>query len=268
MIQTVEAIVDASGRVRLLGELRVGGPRCAFVTVLDEPAAVPGEPAAWPRRRSRRTGPVLRRTPRGPTFSRRSSVGSVSLLGPVAIQSAAGRLPGRRWPRGLGAVPGYEQCVRRPARQPLVTADFASGGLLVPSVARPGKLFTAHAGLLFRSVGVLTPAAFTRVLSAVLAVPWTATSGSTVASRLYTSIFSSRQTQAAARSARWDGTTQAGSRSEIYYHDRPTTRSRWRCSPKYGRYRRTCGSVSSWPTLGSWPMPTSARVSVISRTTK
>lgn len=45
MIQTVEAIVDASGRVRLLGELRVGGPRRAFVTVLDEPAAVPGEPA-------------------------------------------------------------------------------------------------------------------------------------------------------------------------------------------------------------------------------
>jgi hypothetical protein len=45
MIQTVEAIVDASGRVRLLGEVRVAGPRRALVTVLEEPAVVPGEPA-------------------------------------------------------------------------------------------------------------------------------------------------------------------------------------------------------------------------------
>jgi hypothetical protein len=40
----------------------------------------------------------------------------------------------------------------------------------VPSVARPGKLFTAHAGLMIRSVGVLTPAALARVLSAVVAI--------------------------------------------------------------------------------------------------
>jgi len=45
MIQTVEAVVDASGRVRLLGEVRVTGPRRALVTVLEEPAAVPGEAA-------------------------------------------------------------------------------------------------------------------------------------------------------------------------------------------------------------------------------
>ena len=48
--------------------------------------------------------------------------------------------------------------------------DFASGGLLVVSFARPGKLFTAHAGLLVRSVGKLTPTAFGRVLSAVVAL--------------------------------------------------------------------------------------------------
>jgi hypothetical protein len=53
---------------------------------------------------------------------------------------------------------------------PLDAPDFASGGLMAASVARPGKLFTAHAGLLVRSVGVLTPAAFGRVLSAVVAV--------------------------------------------------------------------------------------------------
>jgi mRNA interferase MazF len=57
-----------------------------------------------------------------------------------------------------------------PAAIPLDAPDFASGGLLVASFARPGKLFTAHAGLMVRSVGVLTPAAFARVLSAVLAI--------------------------------------------------------------------------------------------------
>jgi hypothetical protein len=45
MIQTVEAVVDAAGRVRLLGEIRVDSPRRALVTVLEEPAAVPGEAA-------------------------------------------------------------------------------------------------------------------------------------------------------------------------------------------------------------------------------
>ena len=43
MIQTVEAVVDAAGRVQLLGEVHVTGPRRALVTVLEEPAAVPGE---------------------------------------------------------------------------------------------------------------------------------------------------------------------------------------------------------------------------------
>ena len=45
MIQTVEAVVDNTGRVRLLGEIQVAGPRRALVTVLDEPAAIPGEVA-------------------------------------------------------------------------------------------------------------------------------------------------------------------------------------------------------------------------------
>ncbi|MSR33060.1 MAG: MazF family transcriptional regulator [Gemmataceae bacterium] len=57
-----------------------------------------------------------------------------------------------------------------PAATALDAPDFASGGLLVASFARPGKLFTAHAGLMVRSVGVLTPTAFARVLSAVVAV--------------------------------------------------------------------------------------------------
>jgi hypothetical protein len=45
MIQTVEAIVDADGRVQLLGPIHITGPRRALLTVLDEPAAVPGEAA-------------------------------------------------------------------------------------------------------------------------------------------------------------------------------------------------------------------------------
>lgn len=45
MIQTVETVVDENGRVQLLGEVQVDGPRRALVTVLDEPAAVPGEAA-------------------------------------------------------------------------------------------------------------------------------------------------------------------------------------------------------------------------------
>jgi hypothetical protein len=45
MIQTVEAVVDADGRVRLLGDVRVPGPRRALVIVLEEPAVVPGEAA-------------------------------------------------------------------------------------------------------------------------------------------------------------------------------------------------------------------------------
>jgi hypothetical protein len=45
MIQTVEAVVDGWGRVRLLGPIQVEGPRRALVTVLDEPAEVPGDAA-------------------------------------------------------------------------------------------------------------------------------------------------------------------------------------------------------------------------------
>jgi len=45
MIQTVEAIVDEQGRVRLLAPVQVAGLRRALVTVLDEPAEAPGEPA-------------------------------------------------------------------------------------------------------------------------------------------------------------------------------------------------------------------------------
>jgi hypothetical protein len=44
-MQTVEAVVDDTGRVRLLGEVHVTEPRRALVTVIDEPAAVPGEAA-------------------------------------------------------------------------------------------------------------------------------------------------------------------------------------------------------------------------------
>jgi hypothetical protein len=45
MIQTVEAVVDAEGRIRMLGPVRVNGPRRALVTILDEAPESPGETA-------------------------------------------------------------------------------------------------------------------------------------------------------------------------------------------------------------------------------
>jgi mRNA interferase MazF len=57
-----------------------------------------------------------------------------------------------------------------PAAVPLDAPDFASGGLLVASFARPGKLFTASATLMVRSVGRLNDPAFRRVLGAVLGI--------------------------------------------------------------------------------------------------
>jgi mRNA interferase MazF len=51
---------------------------------------------------------------------------------------------------------------------PLHTSDFASGGLLVASFARPGKLFTANASLLVRSVGRLNDVTLRRLLDAVV----------------------------------------------------------------------------------------------------
>ncbi len=45
MIQTVEAVIDANGQIRLLSPITVDAPRGALVTVLEEPAVVPGEAA-------------------------------------------------------------------------------------------------------------------------------------------------------------------------------------------------------------------------------
>lgn len=53
---------------------------------------------------------------------------------------------------------------------PLADADFEAGGLLIASFARPGKLFTASASLLVRSVGKLNAPAFQRVRAAVVAL--------------------------------------------------------------------------------------------------
>ncbi len=45
MIQTVEAMIDAKGNVRLLGKVNVTGSQRALVTVLDESVISPIEPA-------------------------------------------------------------------------------------------------------------------------------------------------------------------------------------------------------------------------------
>lgn len=50
---------------------------------------------------------------------------------------------------------------------PLDVADFTSGGLRLVSHVRPGKLFTANASLIVRSLGTLAPNSFERILMAV-----------------------------------------------------------------------------------------------------
>jgi mRNA interferase MazF len=50
----------------------------------------------------------------------------------------------------------------------LNAADFAAGGLITASFARPGKLFTASGSLVIRSVGRLHDASFARVLDEVV----------------------------------------------------------------------------------------------------
>lgn len=57
-----------------------------------------------------------------------------------------------------------------PLAVPLDAPDFATGGLLVASFARPGKLFTASDALVVRSVGLLNAAALQRILDAVIAL--------------------------------------------------------------------------------------------------
>ena len=52
----------------------------------------------------------------------------------------------------------------------ITTDDFADGGLRVASFARPGKLFTAHETLIRMQAGRLTPGAFERVRTGVIAV--------------------------------------------------------------------------------------------------
>jgi mRNA interferase MazF len=50
----------------------------------------------------------------------------------------------------------------------LQTTDFDTGGLRVASFARPGKLFTASARLMQRSVGKLHASASSRIADAVI----------------------------------------------------------------------------------------------------
>lgn len=45
MIQSLEAVVDRQGRVRLLGPVSLPAPRRAIVTILDEPVRAADESA-------------------------------------------------------------------------------------------------------------------------------------------------------------------------------------------------------------------------------
>jgi mRNA interferase MazF len=107
--------------------------------------------------------------PRGHTCKRISSVGAVSLfvsqakLRPAVVMADAGR---HDWI--------LCQVTSRPYGDDRAIAisdqDFETGGLRVASVARPGKLFTAHATLLTAEVGRLRATAFERIRQGVVSM--------------------------------------------------------------------------------------------------
>ena len=53
---------------------------------------------------------------------------------------------------------------------PLREKDFQSGSLRVTSYARPGKLFTANAGLVAETIGVLKKTAIKRLIEGVVEI--------------------------------------------------------------------------------------------------
>lgn len=53
---------------------------------------------------------------------------------------------------------------------PITAQDFETGGLRLESVARPGKLFTAHSTLLTAEVGRLHAIAFKRIRQGVVSM--------------------------------------------------------------------------------------------------
>ena len=80
-----------------------------LVTVLEEPAAVPGEALlaesalATDRSRPEEDSAWSYLQP-----AKKCCAGPVPLLGPVAVQAAACGLLGRPWPRRLGALPDHQ----------------------------------------------------------------------------------------------------------------------------------------------------------------
>jgi mRNA interferase MazF len=57
-----------------------------------------------------------------------------------------------------------------PAAVQLDSSDFSFGSLHLQSFARPGKLFTAHRQLFQSELGILTPAARTRVVAGIVQI--------------------------------------------------------------------------------------------------
>ena len=137
MIQTVEAVVDPNGHVRLLGELSVNEPRRALVTVLDEPALLadesellsepalsvdwsrPEEDAAWSHLQSDESCsfPSRSQTCRSQSHGPRSA-----MLMPVAATGCCGKSPAIRTaiPRhSLSAQPILRQADCKPRASPV-----------------------------------------------------------------------------------------------------------------------------------------------------
>lgn len=85
MIRTIEAVVDAQGRLNLSEFVRLPAPRRALVTILEDEAAIPMHESALLSEAARRIGVGRKRTQHGLTFSRLNSSCSISILGFIAV---------------------------------------------------------------------------------------------------------------------------------------------------------------------------------------
>lgn len=146
MIKTVEAIVDEKGNVTLLEQVRLGVPRRALVTILDEkPAARVSETA------------LLSEATLGEDWNRTEEDEAWSHLQRVPWFSSSFRSPTSR---GASYSCG-RTCRRRPWRSRAVPGH---------ELRQTGKALHREHGFITSEVGTIKTEALSRVVDAVVAL--------------------------------------------------------------------------------------------------
>ena len=172
MLQTVEAVIDETGNVRLLEPLQLSSVHRALVTILDDTqpvasaeTALLSEHFACHRLESPRGGRGLVPLAAGLVVLVRFPFSdlSQSKLRPAVVLADAGR---GDWILCQVTSKAYADS----AAVVLEDADFQRGSLQVKSYARPGKLFTASGDLVESVVGMLRAESLHDVITAVVAI--------------------------------------------------------------------------------------------------